>query len=302
MLSIDVAISESPIQSDGELLRFMSHPDSAAGAVVSFCGVTRSDRVNKQDSDGKVNLFGQVTSLVYEAYVPMAESIMKSICSEAYQKSGNCLRRVFIRHSVGSVAVGETSFFVIASSPHRTEAFAAVRFIVDSVKASAPIWKRDVLDSSALGPWRANCECSWRDSSHTSPPTSPPLNRPQIAYRIVTQSEWEQSIRCNVYRGSALDAKDGYMHLSARGSVQETAKKYYSNSTETLLLLEVELPSQAGNDCYAKEGVKLQWDWVESRKTEFPHLYPSCLPVQAVKRVHFLKGPDSGFFFGDNIK
>ena len=296
MLSIDVAISESPIQSDGELLRFMSHPDSAAGAVVSFCGVTRSDRVNKQDSDGKVILSGQVTSLVYEAYVPMAESIMKSICSEAYQKSGNCLRRLFIRHSVGSVAVGETSFFVIASSPHRSEAFAAVRFIVDSVKASAPIWKRDVLDSSALGPWRANCECSW-GSSHASPS----LNRPQTAYRIVTQSEWEQSLRCNVYRGSALDAKDGYMHLSAPGSVQETAKKYYSNYTENLLLLEVELPNQAGNDCYAKEGVKLQWDWVESRKAEFPHLYPSCLPVRAVKRVHFLKSgfSDSEFFFGD---
>jgi molybdopterin synthase catalytic subunit len=289
MVIIDVAISDGPIKANDELFRFMSNSDSSAGAVVSFCGVTRSDQIIKHENDGKAVLTGHVTSLIYEAYVPMAESIMKSISNEANKKSGDCLRRIVIRHSVGTVAVGESSFLVIASSPHRSEAIAAVRLIVDDVKANVPIWKRDVLDSSSLGPWRANCECTW-GHSHS-------VQHSPVAYRIVTQNEWEQSLQCGVYRGSSLDMKDGYMHLSAPGSVKETALKYFANSTETLLLLEVILPIQ-GEDCYSKEGVTLQWDWVESRKTEFPHLYPSLLPIAAVRAVHFLKSKDSAFFFG----
>jgi molybdopterin synthase catalytic subunit len=160
-MEINVAIATSPIHPDSEISHFMSHNDTLAGAVVSFCGVTRSDKVIEKTCDETILCKGIVKSLVYEAYVAMAESVMKSICLEAYESSGKCLRGVYIRHSVGTVSVGETSFLVIASSPHRSEAFSAVRFIVDNVKSRAPIWKRDVLDSNVLGPWRANCECSW---------------------------------------------------------------------------------------------------------------------------------------------
>jgi molybdopterin synthase catalytic subunit len=306
-MEINVAIATSPIHPDSEISHFMSHNDTLAGAVVSFCGVTRSDKVIEKTCDETILCKGIVKSLVYEAYVAMAESVMKSICLEAYESSGKCLRGVYIRHSVGTVSVGETSFLVIASSPHRSEAFSAVRFIVDNVKSRAPIWKRDVLDSNVLGPWRANCECSWSKQQQQQQQQehvhkSNTKVRSPIAYRIVTQSEWQESLQCNMYYGSTLDIKDGYMHLSAPGSVRETALKYFSKSLETLLLLEVVLPKPGNNDdCFTKEGITLKWDWVESRGVDFPHLYPNRLPIQAVKSVHFLKSKDSEFFFGEII-
>ena len=53
------------------------------------------------------------------------------------------LGRVALLHRVGLVPVGASSVVVVASSPHRPEAFAAARFGIDTLKASVPIWKRE---------------------------------------------------------------------------------------------------------------------------------------------------------------
>ena len=99
--------------------------DPRAGAVVTFQGVTR-----------------EVERLEYEAYAEMAEERMAEIAAEALERHGLCAAAV--EHRVGDVPLSEPSVIVAASSPHRGEAFAGAREIIDRVKAEAPIWKKEV--------------------------------------------------------------------------------------------------------------------------------------------------------------
>ena len=99
--------------------------DPRAGAVVTFQGVTRD-----------------VEKLEYEAYAEMAEQKLQAIAAEAVERHGLCAAAV--EHRVGDVALSEPSVIVAASAPHRGEAFAGAREIIDRAKAEAPIWKREV--------------------------------------------------------------------------------------------------------------------------------------------------------------
>jgi molybdopterin converting factor subunit 1 len=98
--------------------------DPRAGAVVTFTGVTR-----------------QVSELDYEAYVPMAERQMERIVAEAIERHGLCAAAA--EHRVGAVPLSEASVAIAVSAPHRAEAFAGAREIIDEIKARAPIWKRE---------------------------------------------------------------------------------------------------------------------------------------------------------------
>ncbi len=99
--------------------------DPRAGAVVTFQGVTR-----------------EVDRLEYEAYTEMAEERMAEIARDAVARHGLCAAAV--EHRVGHVALSEPSVSVAVSAPHRGEAFAGAREIIDRVKAEAPIWKKEV--------------------------------------------------------------------------------------------------------------------------------------------------------------
>jgi MoaE-MoaD fusion protein len=99
--------------------------DRRAGAVVTFSGVTR-----------------EVERLDYEAYVEMAEERIAAIVAEAIDKHGLCAAAA--EHRVGPVPLSEPSVAVAVSAPHRGEAFAGAREIIDRVKAEAPIWKKEV--------------------------------------------------------------------------------------------------------------------------------------------------------------
>ncbi len=109
--------------------------DPAAGAVVLFEGVTR-----------------EVPELRYEAYAEMAETRLREIGEEEAARHGLCA--VAVEHRVGRVELGEASVIVAVSSPHRGEAFAGGRAIIDRLKAEAPIWKRQegVWKAEALPP------------------------------------------------------------------------------------------------------------------------------------------------------
>ncbi len=98
--------------------------DPRAGAVVTFLGVTR-----------------QVPHLDYEAYVPMAEREMERIVGRAIEEHGLCAAAA--EHRIGAVGLSEASVAIAASAPHRAEAFAGARQIIDEIKASAPIWKKE---------------------------------------------------------------------------------------------------------------------------------------------------------------
>jgi MoaE-MoaD fusion protein len=99
--------------------------DPAAGAVVLFEGVTR-----------------EVPGLDYEAYAEMAVAKLEAIAAEEADRHGLCA--VAIEHRTGTVALSEPSVIVAASAPHRGEAFAGARALIDRVKAEAPIWKVEV--------------------------------------------------------------------------------------------------------------------------------------------------------------
>jgi molybdopterin synthase catalytic subunit len=98
--------------------------DPRAGAVVTFSGVTRD-----------------VPALEYEAYAEMALERLRAIASAAVERHGLCAAAV--EHRVGTVPLSEASVVVAASAPHRGEAFAGARDIIDALKADAPIWKQE---------------------------------------------------------------------------------------------------------------------------------------------------------------
>jgi molybdopterin synthase catalytic subunit len=99
--------------------------DPRAGAVVTFQGVTR-----------------EVDRLEYEAYAEMAEPRIEAILRDAVDRHGLCAAAA--EHRVGSVPLTEASVLVAASAPHRDEAFAGAREVIDRIKAEAPIWKKEV--------------------------------------------------------------------------------------------------------------------------------------------------------------
>jgi MoaE-MoaD fusion protein len=99
--------------------------DPRAGAVVLFEGVTR-----------------EVERLEYEAYPEMAAERLAAIAAEEAEHHGLC--GVAVEHRTGDVPLGEPSVIVAASAPHRGEAFAGARAVIDRVKAEAPIWKVEV--------------------------------------------------------------------------------------------------------------------------------------------------------------
>jgi len=99
--------------------------DPRAGAVVTFQGVTR-----------------EVERLEYEAYAEMAEEKMAAIVAEAVERHGLCAAAA--EHRVGDVPLSEPSVTVAVSAPHRGEAFAGAREIIDRLKAEAPIWKKEI--------------------------------------------------------------------------------------------------------------------------------------------------------------
>ena len=116
-----VRISAEPLLLDPLLAHVR---DPRAGAIVSFSGVTR-----------------EVPALEYEAYAEMALSEIQRIVAAAIERHGLC--RAAAEHRVGTVELSEASVLVAASAPHRAEAFAGAREIIDEIKLCAPIWKRE---------------------------------------------------------------------------------------------------------------------------------------------------------------
>lgn len=120
--TVHAALRPEPLSLDALVARVR---DPRAGAVVTFAGVTR-----------------EVDLLEYEAYAEMAEAALREIAAAAADRHGLCAAAV--EHRVGAVPLSQPSVLVAASAPHRGEAFAGAREIIDAVKASAPIWKVEV--------------------------------------------------------------------------------------------------------------------------------------------------------------
>ncbi|HEV3298948.1 MAG TPA: molybdenum cofactor biosynthesis protein MoaE [Planctomycetaceae bacterium] len=120
-------LSEEPIDF-AALTESVRSTDS--GAVVLFLGTVR------EMTNGR-----RTTALEYEAFGPMAESKLAEIEAEAGRRWK--LDRVAIAHRLGRLELGEVSVAVAVSSPHRAEAFEAARYMIDTLKATVPIWKKE---------------------------------------------------------------------------------------------------------------------------------------------------------------
>ncbi len=113
-----------------ELLAEVGRPD--AGATALFLGTARDHSPGKEG----------VTHLEYEAYIEHVEAKIAEVVSEACQRWP--VLSAVVEHRVGRVEVGEPSVAVAVSSAHRDAAFAAARYLIDELKARAPIWKKEV--------------------------------------------------------------------------------------------------------------------------------------------------------------
>ncbi|HJO39831.1 MAG: molybdenum cofactor biosynthesis protein MoaE [Vicinamibacterales bacterium] len=103
------------------------------GAIASFLGLVREH-----------NLGRRVVKLEYEAYEPLAVRAFERIADEIAERWPAA--QVAVHHRVGVLAVGEASVAITAASPHRADAFAACRYLIERIKQIAPIWKREFFD------------------------------------------------------------------------------------------------------------------------------------------------------------
>ena len=134
-----IAITPHPID-PAAVEAAVSRPE--AGAVLTFSGVTRNN------FDRRL-----VTGLRYEAYEPMAISMMEAIRDEALARWPGA--RVAMVHRIGQVDVGETSVVIAVSTPHRDACYAVSRFAIDALKARVPIWKKEQYADGADA-WKEN--------------------------------------------------------------------------------------------------------------------------------------------------
>lgn len=125
--------------------------DGANGAIVLMSGMVR------KQTDGR-----PVEYLEYQAYDPMAIRVFQEIAREIRQTWPD-ITHVVIHHRVGKLTIGEISVLVAVGSPHRSEAFAACQFAIDTLKHNAPIWKKEHFhDGSST--WVSIGACEQSDS------------------------------------------------------------------------------------------------------------------------------------------
>jgi molybdopterin synthase catalytic subunit len=117
------------------------------GAIITFLGTTRG-----------ISLGRPVLHLEYEAYVEMAKRELEKIVRAVHQKWG--IKEISIGHRFGKVEIGDISLVVAIGSVHRAEGFAACQYIVDQIKETVPIWKKEVFKDSEI----------WIDKNHPSTP------------------------------------------------------------------------------------------------------------------------------------
>ena len=101
------------------------------GGVVTFVGKVRDH------SRGHA-----IDHLEYEAYAPMALKVMRKIAAEVEAEVADS--SVAVHHRLGRLAIGESAVVIAAAAPHRAEAFAACRAVIERLKQDVPIWKREV--------------------------------------------------------------------------------------------------------------------------------------------------------------
>jgi len=129
-----VALTREPIASEKIVAAAKSGED---GAVVVFDGIVRNH------TRGRRTLY-----LDYEAYEEMAVRQMQELAARARERFA--IRRVAIVHRLGRLEIGQTSVLIVVASAHRTAAFEACRWLIDTLKQTVPIWKKETFVDGAV--------------------------------------------------------------------------------------------------------------------------------------------------------
>jgi molybdopterin synthase catalytic subunit len=114
--------------------------DPAAGAVVTFVGTTRKNHLGKG-----------VLHLEYDAHESIALKMLRGVCEDAAKK--HTLVGAAVCHRLGRLEIGEASVFIAVSSAHRGAAFDGCRYIIDTLKTTVPIFKKEYYADGAPACW-----------------------------------------------------------------------------------------------------------------------------------------------------
>lgn len=128
------SIVRDAIDTAGILQRIKREDD---GASVVFEGVVRNQ------TRGRTTLY-----LEYEAYEEMARQQMETLAAQALKQFS--VRDVALVHRLGWLAIGETSVLIVVASAHRAAAFDACRWLIDTLKRTVPIWKKEYFEDGAV--------------------------------------------------------------------------------------------------------------------------------------------------------
>jgi molybdopterin synthase catalytic subunit len=133
-----IQLHDEPIDV-GPVVEFVSA--TLVGGIDIFLGTTRDET----DANGR-----KLVALDYEAYAQMALKQMQDLAAKARARWP--IVRLVILHRIGRVEVARPSVIIAVATPHRGEAFEACRWIIDTLKAEVPIWKREVWEDGS-GTW-----------------------------------------------------------------------------------------------------------------------------------------------------
>jgi len=112
----------------------------SCGGIATFLGVVRDE------DDGRT-----VHALEYQAYDRVAQAQLVAVAEEALARWP--MARIAVVHRTGRLVVGEASVAIVVACPHRAEAFACCRHLIDRVKEAVPIWKREEAAEGGAARW-----------------------------------------------------------------------------------------------------------------------------------------------------
>jgi molybdopterin synthase catalytic subunit len=132
--TLTVALTRDSIDAEKIVAEAKSGGD---GAVVVFDGIVRNH------TNGRKTLY-----LDYEAYEEMALRQMRELASKARERFA--IRQVTMVHRLGRLDIGETSVLIVVASAHRSAAYEASRWLIDTLKQTVPIWKKETFADGAV--------------------------------------------------------------------------------------------------------------------------------------------------------
>ncbi|HEY2583432.1 MAG TPA: molybdenum cofactor biosynthesis protein MoaE [Mucilaginibacter sp.] len=133
-MNTEIKISPAPLNIQSAINWIMS-PES--GGIDVFIGTVRNS------TEGK-----RVVRLEFEAYEPMAVAELEKIISQAMDKWP--VQKVLVHHRIGALTIGEVPVIIAVSAAHRAAAFDACRYIIDTLKQTVPIWKKEIFEDGEV--------------------------------------------------------------------------------------------------------------------------------------------------------